>query len=209
MLASAGSTHRCPNGHDYNEVGFYIRKSGERAGKRSCKACHAAALVRYKERCEFKRQDKLTALGAYGQDCACCGEKAPEFLAIDHVHGGGNRHRAEIGVAGSKFYVWLRKNGFPPGYRVLCHNCNIAMGHYGYCPHQEGRESGFARRLQWLSLRKNGPKQREVCSNGHVYSEVGVYVRSLESKTPGKRECRACKQKSAAQLYRSKKNIAG
>jgi hypothetical protein len=29
----------------------------------------------------------------------------------------------------------LARNGFPDGYRVLCHNCNMALGQYGYCPH--------------------------------------------------------------------------
>jgi hypothetical protein len=33
-------------------------------------------------------------------------------------------------------YVWLRDNGWPEGYRVLCHNCNSARGLYGYCPHE-------------------------------------------------------------------------
>jgi hypothetical protein len=23
------------------------------------------------------------------------------------------------------------------GYRVLCHNCNLARGFYGYCPHEK------------------------------------------------------------------------
>jgi hypothetical protein len=30
----------------------------------------------------------------------------------------------------------LRQNSYPTGYRVLCHNCNFALGHYGYCPHK-------------------------------------------------------------------------
>ena len=32
-------------------------------------------------------------------------------------------------------YKILRARGFPLGYRVLCHNCNLARGFYGYCPH--------------------------------------------------------------------------
>lgn len=30
---------------------------------------------------------------------------------------------------------WCRRNGYPKGFRVLCHNCNMAIGFYGYCPH--------------------------------------------------------------------------
>jgi hypothetical protein len=29
----------------------------------------------------------------------------------------------------------LRKNNHPPGYRVLCFNCNFAIYHLGSCPH--------------------------------------------------------------------------
>jgi hypothetical protein len=32
-------------------------------------------------------------------------------------------------------YLYLRANHYPLGYRVLCMNCNFAIGHYGYCPH--------------------------------------------------------------------------
>lgn len=38
-------------------------------------------------------------------------------------------------VAGSRFYVWLKKNNYPPGFQILCYNCNCAKGHFGYCPH--------------------------------------------------------------------------
>jgi hypothetical protein len=26
-------------------------------------------------------------------------------------------------------------NEFPDGFQVLCHNCNLAKGYYGECPH--------------------------------------------------------------------------
>lgn len=31
---------------------------------------------------------------------------------------------------------WLRRNNYPNGFQVLCHNCNMAKGFYGKCPHQ-------------------------------------------------------------------------
>ena len=31
-------------------------------------------------------------------------------------------------------YPWEK---YPPGYQVLCHNCNLAKGFYGSCPHQK------------------------------------------------------------------------
>jgi hypothetical protein len=72
----------------------------------------------------------------YGGKCACCGEEREEFLAVDHINGNGNKHRREKGVgSGTAFYRWLRRNNFPEGYQILCHNCNHSFGSYGYCPH--------------------------------------------------------------------------
>lgn len=83
---------------------------------------------------DLNRKLRTDALNAYGNKCACCGEMAIEFLSIDHINGGGSKHRRELG-GGSHFYHWLKKNGYPAGFRVLCHNCNQALGLYGYCPH--------------------------------------------------------------------------
>lgn len=64
--------------------------------------------------------------------CACCGESNYEFLSIDHMGGGGTKHRQKVGPV---MFLWLRRNNYPKGFRVLCHNCNSALGYYGYCPH--------------------------------------------------------------------------
>lgn len=73
---------------------------------------------------------------AYKYRCACCLETHIEFLTIDHIKGEGNRHRKEINSRGGHdFYIWLKKNHFPIGYRVLCMNCNHSNGIWGYCPH--------------------------------------------------------------------------
>jgi hypothetical protein len=64
--------------------------------------------------------------------CACCGERHYEFLAIDHIYGGGCRHKKEIKCC---LPLWLIKNNFPKGFQILCHNCNMAKGFYGKCPH--------------------------------------------------------------------------
>lgn len=72
---------------------------------------------------------KLDVLSHYSPDgirCAICGESYLEFLGIDHVNGGGNRHRKKHG---SNIYRWLKNSSFPDGYRVLCHNCNQEVGH--------------------------------------------------------------------------------
>jgi hypothetical protein len=79
---------------------------------------------------------RLEVLQAYGGKCACCGEAEPAFLAIDHVNGNGNKHRKETKLRGLKMFFWLRRNGYPSEFQLLCHNCNVAKGSNGICPHQ-------------------------------------------------------------------------
>jgi hypothetical protein len=71
-----------------------------------------------------------------GSSCSCCGENNIEFLSIDHINGDGRKHRKELGSSGTAIYSWLKTQKYPIGYRVLCMNCNCAMGWYGKCPHK-------------------------------------------------------------------------
>lgn len=87
------------------------------------------------KRREQRAKVRREVIEAYGGKCACCGESEAAFLAIDHIDGGGKAHLASIGGASSLIY-WLRKNGYPEGFQVLCHNCNMAKGIYKICPHQ-------------------------------------------------------------------------
>lgn len=73
----------------------------------------------------------------YGRKCSCCGEPCIQFLTIDHIEGGGTKHRKVVGRSSADFHNWLIKNGFPTGFQVLCFNCNCAKGIYGKCPHEE------------------------------------------------------------------------
>lgn len=90
---------------------------------------------------EYLRQLRLLVLQHYSSIipfCACCGEKEIKFLSIDHINGGGSKHRKGIcNGKGGNMSAWLRKNNFPDGFQVLCHNCNMAKGFYGQCPHRE------------------------------------------------------------------------
>lgn len=79
------------------------------------------------------RKQREICIEKYGGKCACCGEARYEFLTIDHILGGGNKHRQEVG---NKICRWIIANDFPGGFRILCHNCNQAIAHYGYCPHE-------------------------------------------------------------------------
>ncbi len=69
--------------------------------------------------------------------CACCGESHFDFLTIDHINGGGYKHKKENKLAGNNFYVWLRNNCYPEGYQVLCMNCNWSKRlNNGKCIHK-------------------------------------------------------------------------
>ena len=94
---------------------------------------------------------KREVMDAYGGACACCGEAELVFLTIDHIEENGAEHRrkmaAESGAheysqAGARTYRWLRNNGFPKGFQVLCANCNCGK-HWngGICPHQTTKEA--------------------------------------------------------------------
>ena len=93
----------------------------------------------FKERGRAKQQERRTALrrevlAAYGSKCQCCGETEFQFLAVDHIDGGGAKHRRETS---NNVYQWLKKHDYPTGYQILCHNCNMAKGLYNQCPHNQ------------------------------------------------------------------------
>ncbi len=90
---------------------------------------------------EYREQTRLMVLTHYSNGetprCACCNEQNIEFLCIDHINGGGRQHRKQLIKSGITPYLWLVRNDFPEGYRVLCWNCNSSLGLYGYCPHDK------------------------------------------------------------------------
>jgi len=69
-------------------------------------------------------QEKELALTYYGNGkCACviCGFTDIRALSIDHIAGGGAKHKKTLGV--SNIYRWLIEHNYPKGYRTLCMNC--------------------------------------------------------------------------------------
>jgi len=113
-----------------------------------CKSCrHEAAVInnakyrkqRRKYRKVYDRMRRIDILNHYSNNepkCICCGEREIDFLALDHIDGGGNKHRREI-LKKCNMSAWIIKNNYPPIFQILCHNCNMAKGFYGVCPHQK------------------------------------------------------------------------
>jgi 5-methylcytosine-specific restriction endonuclease McrA len=94
--------------------------------------------ARLRQKNEHIRLEVLQYYSDGKMECACCGEKIIEFLTIDHVVSIGNKMRKLLGHNGAVLYRWLKKQGYPPGFQVMCFNCNFAKGHGG-CPHEKER----------------------------------------------------------------------
>lgn len=121
----------------------YLRARRDRAMEsKICMLCHTAPCVTDRSKCSgcyekrnlLSRDMRIAAFEAYGGACACCGDKEPRFLTLDHIGGGGNWHRAVL--SGRDMYRWAIKNNFPKSLRLLCMNCNWVTRNGDTCPHQ-------------------------------------------------------------------------
>lgn len=86
------------------------------------------AKKKYEARC------KKLVFEHYGERCACCKEDGKTFLTIDHINGGGTKHRKKMR---EKIVTWLFRNNFPEGFQTLCFNCNWSKHiNGGICEHK-------------------------------------------------------------------------
>ena len=79
---------------------------------------------------DYQRAARRKVIDHYGAVCVCCGESEYKFLAIDHVipiKSSGQRSSTTV-------YQVIRE-GYPNTFQILCHNCNLAKGFWGQCPH--------------------------------------------------------------------------
>ena len=140
---------RCGRSFSYTAEYWHRNKCSPTGLHYICKLCRRSEVREYERQGDrhrpyqrewarrYYRETRLKVLRHYGGDpprCACCGEHHIEFLAVDHESGGGNKHRKSAGYRSIQH--WIRLRGYPPGFRVLCHNCNMARGFSGYCPHE-------------------------------------------------------------------------
>lgn len=104
-----------------------------------CKRCES------EDRKDVDKRNKLKVIRYYSNgtfECECCHEKRLEFLTVDHVDGSGAEARKND-PGQYRICRWVLKNKFPPGFRILCMNCNFSIGVWGYCPHSS--ESKFTK----------------------------------------------------------------
>ena len=98
----------------------------------ACKPCERAQkrplYVKYRKRLKEQVFKKL------GGKCVCCGVDTMEFLSLHHTRGNGQIDR------GSSLYSLLRRirdgNYDEKDYDIMCFNCNLSLGFFGYCPHR-------------------------------------------------------------------------
>lgn len=93
-------------------------------------------ILRIKKK-EYRKKLKLDGIESYSGKCSCCGEDKPEFLTLDHVNGRNRKEKRNRNYRGTKMWMKAKAEGYPKKYRVLCFNCNCAIGAYGYCPHEK------------------------------------------------------------------------
>ena len=119
-------------------------KPAER-GKTHCQKCIEKLSVAHSERCRLYR---YRIIDGYGGRCACCGESNKEFLAIDHKGYRACEEKEKFGrmLSVAELCKIIERENFPSTYQVLCHNCNMSFGSYGYCPHHPEIRRPFGHR---------------------------------------------------------------
>jgi hypothetical protein len=110
-----------------------------------CQSCYGKDIYRMRKarnpqfekntRIKARKRMKETLLEIYGARCCCCGEDEKEFLCLDHINGGGAKHRKTASMD-SIYRLAIRETPASGNYRILCFNCNMARGLRKFCPHE-------------------------------------------------------------------------
>ena len=103
--------------------------------KTHCRSCTDKLSRAHSERC---RNYRYKIIQGYGGKCAWCGETIKEFLAIDHkTYRACEEKEKKFGrmLFIAELCKIIERENFPDTYQILCHNCNMSLGSYGYCPH--------------------------------------------------------------------------
>lgn len=104
----------------------------------------------YKNKLSVSEKNKIWRLGliskiishySKGKNCCnCCGETTREFLTVDHINNDGAIQRKAKGFVwgGHQNYRFIIRNNYPPGYQILCYNCNCGRSRRidKICPHK-------------------------------------------------------------------------
>lgn len=109
---------------------FYADKS-----RRVCKKCKNHMTLPTSR--IYTARNKALVLRHYSPELKCSCLKCPfpypgiDFLSLDHIDGKGSHTQS----LRKHLYHWIKSNGFPAGFQVLCFNCNLAKRAGTACPH--------------------------------------------------------------------------
>jgi hypothetical protein len=137
----------------------YVEDNKEKVFKRKQKYRKENRERLAEEKKKRYESQKRECFSHYGNGkCSTCGEKEEEFLILDHVAGGGNEHRRNVG---KNIYSWAVKENFPERLQVLCRNCNHEKGgieHRSESKHESKREI-----KRWVLSHYSGGEPKCAC----------------------------------------------
>lgn len=125
---ACGITLTSENRHEKNRICVQCNKH---LGKVTSEKRRATNISYYQEAVnKSKLKTKLQVFENYSDGkitCNRCGYNDIRALSVDHIDGSGNKHYNKKGIkmSGQALYQWLKNNNFPPGYQILCLNCQF------------------------------------------------------------------------------------
>ena len=106
-----------------NKLRPECKKCSKKCDKKRSKAYYI------KNKCKIRKRHKenydnikTRIFNHYGHECKVCKENNFDLLCIDHINNDRYKYKIHSGIA---TYLWLIRNNFPPGFQVLCFNCNF------------------------------------------------------------------------------------
>lgn len=129
---------------------------------------HYDELVQKKR--EANQRLKLIVMQSYSNGdakCLFCPQNDIRCLNLDHIKGGGRKHQRQVG----NVYQYLKNNNFPPGFQILCQNCN------------------WLKMLRNREIKQNGDKNTEryrLCNQKLHANVISAYSNSFN-------QCVKCK----------------
>lgn len=102
------------------EFRYHSGKCRECSNERNREYYSETRDIRRKHTNDKHKRDRIEFINAFGGRCVRCGETDWRALAVDHIHGGGNKdpHQRQS----KKWYAYVLSH--PELFQCLCANCN-------------------------------------------------------------------------------------
>lgn len=112
--------------HKPGITGYREYRDRKNAGIRKWRLANLEIVKEKKKTERFRLKIAAFCIYSHGEmSCAICGDNEFPHLSLDHIDGGGTQHRNKDPRANCDLYRLVKTEGYPSGYRVLCHNCNF------------------------------------------------------------------------------------